>query len=85
MRELRGAYIWDHRDHNDGSICVLPAGELRSTDPDNDDVLLGYLVLTYYKNRGTTSGARLVNDDKPDAPLTLVVAEHILKGLGIAP
>jgi hypothetical protein len=85
MNELRGAYIWNHRDDNSGgSICVLPAGELLAANSD-DDNSLGYIVLTYYKNRGTTGGARLVNDDKPDAPLTLVVAEHILKGLGVAP
>lgn len=79
MNELRGAYIWKHRDDQvKGSICVLPVGEISGTS-------MGYLVLTYYKDRGETGGARIVQDDQPDVPLSRFIAEHMLGELGIAP
>lgn len=79
MNELRGASIWGNRDDDvNGSICVLPVGEISGTS-------MGYLVITYYKYRGTTGGARIVNDDEPDVPLNRFIAEHMLGELVIAP
>ncbi len=67
---LRDAAIWSHRDdqHNE-SIAIVPM-------PEHQD-LQGYLVLTFYKDRGRVSGALYVSGGRT-VKLTLRVAETAL-------
>jgi hypothetical protein len=53
-------------DDSAGSIGYVPAEE-------------GYIVMTWYKNRGQTGNALVVCDDQEHAPLSLEVAEDTLE------
>ena len=55
---------------NDESIGVLKVP---------DAVGNGYLVMNWYKSRGATGGALILEDDKPPLVLTLEMAEGIIK------
>lgn len=75
MNELRHLAVTGWRDDNScGSISIVPI-------PDVLDDPHGYIVLTYYKDRGRTAGARICNDDEPDLPLSLRVAEVVVRYL----
>lgn len=75
MNELRRLAVTGWRDDNSSSsISIVPI-------PDVLDDPHGYIVLTYYKDRGCTSGARICNNDEPDIPLTLRVAEVVVREL----
>jgi hypothetical protein len=55
-------------DEQNGSICVVPI-------PWNDNQLAqGYIVLGYYKNRGRTGSAVIVEEDEEPRRLTHSVA-----------
>lgn len=43
----------------------------------------GYIVLSFYKNRGTTGQAIVMHDDHAPRPLTLYDAEGALKQRGV--
>lgn len=65
---------YTNRDDADGgSIGVF-------TIPEND-LVSGYLVLTYYKNRGRTEGAYVMYSDDSPEPLTLEIADEIIEGV----
>jgi hypothetical protein len=72
MNALRDAVALTRRDdlHN-ASIGIVPV-------PEGAD-WRGYVVLAWYKNRGTVGQALLVNDDV-SCRLTLKVAEGVLGG-----
>ena len=76
MNALRGALLFRYLDDDNGSIALFPL-----IDGPND--VSGYIVLTYYKSRGTIGGARIVNDDQPDIGLTLEIAESQLEQMGV--
>jgi hypothetical protein len=61
--------------HCDSTLAVIPA----LTPVDLDEC---HVVLNWYKERGSVSGARVILDDSEDAPLTLEIAEAILRKSG---
>lgn len=71
LRQIAADYhAWDlfhARCEGAGSIAVV-------RDLVNED---GWLVLVYYKDRGTTEVALLVNDEADPAPVTQALAEAI--------
>lgn len=73
MSVLRGACYnnYTYRDDMDAGsigICHIP----------ENDIISGYVVLTYYKDRGKTGSATIVYDDETPKPLTLEMAEAII-------
>ncbi len=73
MLLLRDRCLWRHReDLSAGSIGVLPI-------PDAVDGCRGYLVLAWYKDRGSTGRAYILNEDDDAEPLLLSQAEAILE------
>lgn len=72
MRELRSFHDYTDRcDDSAGAISVIRVHDTTEQP--------GYIVLTYYKDRGTVGGARVVQDDEPDQVLTLATAESVVK------
>lgn len=77
MLALREACAWRERDDlSAGSIGVVSV-------PDTGAAPQGYLVLTWYKQRGTTPGAVILDSDGKQHRLTLKRAECVLKGAGL--
>lgn len=82
LREIATGYLFPppsgsffaRDDSDNASIGVLPLG----CGLDEDDWLQGYLVMTWYKDRGRTGQAWIMNDDDPPMCLTLGMAEAIL-------
>jgi hypothetical protein len=73
MLALRDFAVWkDRDDQENGSIGVVPM---------HPDVGQGYLVMTWYKDRGATGSAVILNDDRPRKSLTLKTAERLLEAL----
>ena len=68
LRELANKYGYVER-YNDSSIGVLPLV---------DDVEYGFLVMTWYKDRGKTGSALIMEDDNVGY-LTKKIAEKIIK------
>jgi len=54
-------------------------GIIRIPDPPDETCQTGYIVLTYYKERGTVGNAIVVRDDKDPEPLRLKTAEWVIK------
>lgn len=78
MLALRDACIWRNRDDfSAGSLGVL-------TLPDDGVLPQGYLVMTWYKDRGHTPGAVLIGDTGKRYELTLARARRILMAAGKA-
>lgn len=74
MGRLRDAAIFQHRDDlHSGSIAVVLL-------PDRND-LQGYIVLSFYKERGTVGAAVVMNDDDKPKALTRAVAEAAVRSL----
>jgi hypothetical protein len=72
MMALRGAAVFRQRDDlSAGSIAVMPL-------PDTLDVQ-GWLILSYYKDRGASPGAVILGDEGERIELTLHRAEKILE------
>lgn len=70
LREI-GEEFFEHRDDSqNGSICIVPV-------PEHDEHA-GYLVLTYYKNRGCTGMVTRVCEDYPPTIPGLRYIEEIL-------
>lgn len=73
MNELRTLHDYNDRcDDSAGAISVIRVPDATEQP--------GYIVLTYYKDRGTVGGARVVSDDDPDQVLTLATAESVVRG-----
>jgi len=70
MNALREACVWSTRD-DDQNACIgvvpLPGNTTQS----------GYIVLSWYKERGCTGQAIVMDDDQPPKPLTLAVAQLV--------
>lgn len=79
MNALRGAGepLSLRDDDQNASLCVVPI-------PQNGAEERGYIVLGYYKNRGCTGSAVIVNDDRAPRPLTLKSAELVVLLLNIS-
>jgi hypothetical protein len=73
-------HSWGYRDDMwSASFGVLRIPEAAHNLLGNEDEnFQGYLVMTWYKNRGRTGQAWIVNDDEPPKPLTLLEAEAVL-------
>lgn len=63
-----------HYRHDDMSIAVLPIPE-----SDDEQVRPGFVVMTWYKDRGRVTQAWTMSDDAQPAPLNLVTAEAVLR------
>lgn len=73
MLALRDACKWSERDDfNAGSIGVIAM-------PDTGIDPMGYLVLTWYKDRGSTPGAVILGDMGKRYELTLARARRALE------
>lgn len=71
LNALRDLAIFSHRDDmENGSICVIPL-------PVND-IQQGYIVLSFYKDRGSVGRAIVMNDEEEPKVLTLQVADVCL-------
>ena len=71
LNALRDQSIFRHRDDQEnGSICIIPL-------PVND-IQQGYIVLSFYKDRGSVGRAIVMNDEEEPKVLTLRVAEVCL-------
>ena len=68
---IPGAY-WARDDDRNGSLGILPI-------PEHDDLPRGYIVMAWYKDRGRTGQALVVNEDDPPLPLTKRIAERTLR------
>ncbi len=68
-RDHYGFRAW----HNDVSLGVLPVPE-----SEDEDAQEGYLIMTWYKDRGKTSQAFVVSDDDGPQVLMLKTAERII-------
>ena len=76
MLRLRELCAIRHRDDlSAGSIGVIPIPDTCSES--------GYLVLTWYKDRGATPGAFVLHDDRDPKSLTLQLALEILWALKV--
>jgi hypothetical protein len=71
MNDLHGKSIFHDTNRGDSSIVVIT----ERGAPDEQD---GHIVLTLYKRRGTVNGARVVGEGKPNALLTLAIAERTI-------
>jgi hypothetical protein len=72
MNRLRDAAIFKNRDDlNSASIAVVLL-------PERGD-LRGYIVLSYYKERGTVGAAIVMHDDNKPKALTRSVAEAAVR------
>ena len=67
-----------HRSTDDQSIGVLPTGDL---DPEGDLAIQGWLVMCWYKHRGATGQACILDEDGMNEPLDLARATAILAEL----
>ncbi len=77
MIALRRAVAWGRRDDlSAGSIGVIDLPD--DMGPANDGIR-GYLVLTWYKERGATPGAIILADEGKQHALTLTRAQRILE------
>lgn len=74
---LRGPH--EQRSGEDESMQIIPVREPFNEDGVDDAYWDGWLILTRYKTRGRTSSAVHVGDFWPPQPLTLVLAESMLK------
>lgn len=71
LSALRDQAIFRHRDDQEnGSICIIPL-------PLND-IQQGYIVLSFYKDRGSVGRAIVMHDGEDPKVLTLQVAEVCL-------
>jgi len=70
-----GTYRRD--DNADASIGVIPINEATEDD-------MGYIVLTWYKDRGKTGSAIVVDDGEVPRELTLELAAAVVKRYGAA-
>lgn len=85
MNELRKLcenedFDWRVNYHNDSNLGVVRI-PLVNIDDDYDtqnNVQYGFLVLSWYKNRGRTGQAMVMSDNDEPMPLTLTTAEFIL-------
>jgi hypothetical protein len=78
MLQLRDRCVWVHRDDlSAGSIGIVPI-------PDGLE-LQGYLVMTWYKSRGSTPNAFVMWDDAQPTRLTKWFAIDLLKALELEP
>jgi hypothetical protein len=69
LRDIAQRNGWEHRDDNIGSIAYVPF------EGDNN---AGFIVMSYYKNRGATGMATVMDDDHPPRPLTLREAKEAI-------
>ena len=85
LREIAESIIWDDKPHplavgyrrddfNSASIGIIQIPKAES-----DEIQMGYIVLTWYKNRGKTGNAIVICDDYDIEPLTLKTAEWVIK------
>lgn len=75
MNVLRERCDYEFRDDTSaGSFGVIHIPDVEAGGP----LQQGYIVMTWYKQRGTTGRAYVVNDDDEPAPLTLTTAEHVI-------
>ena len=81
LRELADAFwtngdgsdkVWTHRSFSAGSMGVVQI-------PETGPTAIGYVVMTWYKDRGRTGQMWVMYDDDPPRPLTLSEAEEILE------
>lgn len=74
MAALRGSALWSQRDDlHSGSIAVVLL-------PDAEE-LRGYIVLSFYKDRGKVGAAVLMCDDEKPITLTRSIAEAAVRRL----
>jgi hypothetical protein len=68
----------------DSRVAVLPynTGDVAQDDDDLINVR-GFIVLAWYKDRGTTDQAFLMDEDQKPTPLTLAVARRVLTDAGV--
>jgi hypothetical protein len=77
--ELRDIMDWTDRDDlRAASVGVIRIPEYGAEDNETDNIQQGYLVATWYKDRGTTGQMWVMWDDEPPELLTLDTAEFIL-------
>ena len=57
---------------DDNSLAYIPIAEA------DEDGTVGYIVLSWYKDRGRTDHALFVNCDRPISELTLDLAEAVI-------
>lgn len=62
---------WIHQ-QDDDSIAYIPIAEA------DEDGTTGYIVLSWYKDRGRTHHALMVNCDRPVIALTVDLAEAVI-------
>lgn len=74
LRDLIDDYGYQERDDNRSASI----GVLRISESDRKNIQQGYLILTWYKNRGRVGRAYVVWDDRRAEVLTLKTAEFIL-------
>lgn len=71
LNRLRDRALWRNRDDGtNGTIAVIPL-------PDDEQEPHGYIVLGFYKARGTVGSTVVVSDDSTQ-PLTLEIAERMI-------
>lgn len=77
LRDIADSMDTDFRDDNScGSIGYVPMDN--DYAPDNFDTFGGYIVMSWYKNRGRTGNAVFMTDDGT-TPLTIKHAEVAIK------
>ena len=74
LNKLRDMCDWGNRDDS-SSACI---GVIQISESEKRGIQQGYVVLTWYKDRGATGQARVVWDDNLTEKLTLKTAEFII-------
>lgn len=74
LREKAEKFFTYRDDLVNSSIGIIDIPEA-----DDENIQQGYLVMTWYKNRGKTAYAYVMDDDHKPQVLTLKTAEFIIK------
>lgn len=87
MRLLRRLFVGERMSrvwNNDCNLGVVPIPVADSDDGMTEDgIQQGFLVLSWYKNRGRTGQAMVFWDDDEPKPLTLKTAMFIIKEMNL--
>lgn len=65
--------------HFRDDLRACSVGLLQIPESDDETMQQGYLVMSWYKNRGRTGRAMVMWDDKEPSPLTLKTAEFLVQ------
>lgn len=69
----------ERRDGDAGSIGYIPFADIVAESCNYTYDGSGYIVMTWYKNRGETGNAVVMWDDNPTFPLTESIAREVIK------